>query len=119
MSHYNFKSITVVPNATELIDITLSKTQRKTPTVVHPGYKITRIRNFYMRKVKFTQVLSYDIKRILEGKGQVHGLAISMVPNIIVRMYLRISLFLQQNYHDRFTQMLDEFPKLDVCVLWR
>lgn len=46
----------VVPNASDFIDITLSKTQRKTPTVVHPGYKITRIRNFYTRKVKFTQV---------------------------------------------------------------
>lgn len=29
--------------------------QRKTPTVIHPGYKISRIRSFYMRKVKFTQ----------------------------------------------------------------
>lgn len=33
----------------------LSKTQRKTPTVVHKGYKISRIRAFYTRKVKFTQ----------------------------------------------------------------
>lgn len=39
----------------EMIDIVLMRTQRKTPTVIHPGYKITRIRNFYMRKVKFTQ----------------------------------------------------------------
>ena len=23
--------------------------------MIHPGYKITRIRSFYMRKVKFTQ----------------------------------------------------------------
>jgi nucleolar GTP-binding protein len=38
-----------------MIDIVLMKTQRKTPTVIHPGYKITRIRSFYMRKVKFTQ----------------------------------------------------------------
>jgi nucleolar GTP-binding protein len=38
-----------------MIDIVLTRTQRKTPTVIHPGYKITRIRNFYMRKVKFTQ----------------------------------------------------------------
>jgi nucleolar GTP-binding protein len=51
---YNFKSIPVVPNSTDLINIILSKTQRKTPTEVHPGYKITRIRRFYMRKVKFT-----------------------------------------------------------------
>ena len=38
-----------------MIDIVLTRTQRKTPTVIHPGYKITRIRAFYMRKVKFTQ----------------------------------------------------------------
>ena len=31
------------------------RTQRKTPTVVHPGCKITRIRASRMRKVKFTQ----------------------------------------------------------------
>lgn len=52
---YNFKTITVVPPAKDFIDIVLSKTQRKTPTVVHKGYHISRIRQFYMRKVKFTQ----------------------------------------------------------------
>uniref|UniRef100_A0A7N6AD90 Nucleolar GTP-binding protein 1 n=1 Tax=Anabas testudineus TaxID=64144 RepID=A0A7N6AD90_ANATE len=57
----------------EFIDITLSKTQRKTPTVIHKHYQIHRIRHFYMRKVKFTQ----------------------------------------QNYHDRLTQILTDFPKLD------
>lgn len=45
----------VVPTAKEFIDIVLSKTQRKTPTVVHKGWQISRIRSFYMRKVKFTQ----------------------------------------------------------------
>ena len=34
-SGYNFKKITVVPAAKEFIDATLSKTQRKTPTVIH------------------------------------------------------------------------------------
>uniref|UniRef100_A0A3Q3QQT7 Nucleolar GTP-binding protein 1 n=1 Tax=Monopterus albus TaxID=43700 RepID=A0A3Q3QQT7_MONAL len=57
----------------DFIDITLSKTQRKTPTVIHKHYQIHRIRHFYMRKVKFTQ----------------------------------------QNYHDRLTQILADFPKLD------
>ncbi|MGH0136692.1 UNVERIFIED_CONTAM: hypothetical protein FKN15_066565, partial [Acipenser sinensis] len=57
----------------DFIDITLSKTQRKTPTVVHKHYQIHRIRHFYMRKVKFTQ----------------------------------------QSYHDRLTQILTDFPKLD------
>lgn len=60
----------------DFIDLTLSKTQRKTPTVVHKHYQIHRIRHFYMRKVKFTQ----------------------------------------QNYHDRLSQILTDFPKLDVSV---
>lgn len=51
---YNFKNIPVVPDSTHLTDIILSKTQRKTPTIVHPGYNITRIRRFYMRKIRFT-----------------------------------------------------------------
>ncbi|KAN0061115.1 Nucleolar GTP-binding protein 1 [Thecaphora frezii] len=48
-------SIAPVPTAADFLDIVLSKTQRKTPTVVHPGWKITRIRSFYMRKVMFTK----------------------------------------------------------------
>lgn len=55
MSQYNFKQILKIPTASELIDITLSKTQRKTPTVICAGFKISRIRKFYMRKVKFMQ----------------------------------------------------------------
>ncbi|XP_063778007.1 GTP-binding protein 4 [Pseudophryne corroboree] len=73
MALYNFKKIMVVPSAKDFIDITLSKTQRKTPTVIHKHYQINRIRHFYMRKVKFTQ----------------------------------------QNYHDRLSQILTDFPKLD------
>lgn len=52
---YNFKKITAVPRGDEIIDVVLMRTQRKTPTVIHPGYKISRIRKFYMRKVKFTE----------------------------------------------------------------
>ena len=44
----------------DFIDIILSKTQRKTPTVVHKQYKISRIRGFYMRKVKFAQQSFHD-----------------------------------------------------------
>jgi nucleolar GTP-binding protein len=65
---YNFKSIPIVPTGNELIDIILSKTQRKTPTVVHPQYNIQRIRKFYMRKVKFTnQSVAEKLQSILEG----------------------------------------------------
>ncbi|KAM0682036.1 Nucleolar GTP-binding protein 1 [Mitosporidium daphniae] len=54
-ANHNFKRIQVVPSSTDFLDIVLSKTQRKTPTVVHKGYQISRIRSFYMRKVKYTQ----------------------------------------------------------------
>lgn len=60
----------------DFVDIVLSKTQRKTPTVIHKNYAIGRIRQFYMRKVKFTQ----------------------------------------QTYHDKLTQILTDFPKLEVSV---
>lgn len=70
---YKFKEIGVVPPADSFVDIVLSRTQRKTPTVVHPGYKISRIRNFYLRKIKFAQ----------------------------------------QTFNDKFTKMLQEFPRID------
>lgn len=73
MSHYNFKKITVVPTAKDFVDIVLSKTQRKTPTVVHKQYKISRIRQFYTRKIKFSQ----------------------------------------QTFHDKLTQIITDFPKLE------
>lgn len=73
MALYNFKKVAPVPTAKDFIDIVLSKTQRKTPTVVHKQYKISRIRSFYMRKVKFTQ----------------------------------------QSFHDKLSQIIQDFPKLD------
>lgn len=73
MPQYNFKRIQVVPSANDFIDIILSKTNRKTPTIVHKGYAISRIRQFYMRKVKYTQ----------------------------------------QNFHDKLSKVLDDFPILD------
>ncbi|KAK7262518.1 hypothetical protein RJT34_30092 [Clitoria ternatea] len=60
MVQYNFKKITVVPNGKDFVDIILSRTQRRTPTVVHKGYSISRLRQFYMRKVKFTQTNFHD-----------------------------------------------------------
>ncbi|XP_058806815.1 nucleolar GTP-binding protein 1 [Phymastichus coffea] len=73
MALYNFKKVAVVPTAKDFIDITLSKVQRKTPTVIHKQYAISRIRAFYTRKVKFAQ----------------------------------------QTFHDRLSQIIQEFPKLD------
>ncbi|KAG8970159.1 Nucleolar GTP-binding protein 1 [Tulasnella sp. 419] len=61
MASKGLKGISPVPTANDFLDIILSKTQRKTPTVIHKNFKISRIRNFYMRKVKFTQD-SFDEK---------------------------------------------------------
>ncbi|CAB4308676.1 unnamed protein product [Prunus armeniaca] len=73
MVQYNFKKMTVVPSGKDFIDIILSRTQRQTPTVVHKGYAISRLRQFYMRKVKYTQ----------------------------------------QNFHEKLSTIIDEFPRLD------
>ena len=53
MPTYRWKQIRPVPTANDFIDIILSRTQRRTPTIVHPQYAIGRIRSFYMRKVSF------------------------------------------------------------------
>eukprot|EP00250_Pteridium_aquilinum_P003663 c13972_g1_i1 orf=232-2247(+) len=70
---YNFKQITIVPSSKDFVDIILSRTQRQTPTVVHKGYSIARLRQFYMRKVKFTQ----------------------------------------QNFHEKLSKIIEDFPRLD------
>jgi len=70
---YNFKNITIVPSASVLKEVVLSKTQRKTPTVVHRHYAISRIRAFYARKVKY----------------------------------------LQQTLHDKLTDIITQFPKME------
>lgn len=59
-SQYNFKKIQVVPTSKDFIDIVLSKTQRKTPTIIHKQYNISRIRAFYLRKIKYTQQNYHD-----------------------------------------------------------
>ncbi|KAG5513666.1 hypothetical protein PMAC_000704 [Pneumocystis sp. 'macacae'] len=63
----HFKSIAPVPPAKEFLDIVLSKTQRKTPTVVRAGFKISRIRSFYMKKVTFTKdTLAEKLQAIID-----------------------------------------------------
>lgn len=55
LTQHKLKSIQPIPSMGDFLDIVLSRTQRKTPTVIHKGYAIGRIRSFYMRKVKYTQ----------------------------------------------------------------
>eukprot|EP00245_Coleochaete_scutata_P007813 TRINITY_DN23583_c0_g1_i1.p1 TRINITY_DN23583_c0_g1~~TRINITY_DN23583_c0_g1_i1.p1 ORF type:complete len:671 (+),score=183.77 TRINITY_DN23583_c0_g1_i1:122-2134(+) len=67
MVQYNFKKIGPVPSANDFVDIVLSRTQRQTPTVIHKQYGVPRIRQFYMRKVKYTQQTFHEkLSTILE-----------------------------------------------------
>ncbi|KAK2591791.1 Nucleolar GTP-binding protein 1 [Conoideocrella luteorostrata] len=50
-----WKDIPPVPTQQEFLDIVLSRTQRKLPTQIRAGFKISRIRAFYTRKVKYSQ----------------------------------------------------------------
>ncbi|KAF2395727.1 P-loop containing nucleoside triphosphate hydrolase protein [Trichodelitschia bisporula] len=63
-----WKDIAPVPNSTEFLDIVLSRTQRRLPTQIRAGFKISRIRAFYTRKVKYTsETFSEKIQAILDG----------------------------------------------------
>lgn len=68
ISRYNIKGIAPIPDAKKLIDVVLSKTNRKTPTEIRANFKIQRIRRFYMRKVKFTQSITNEkLQGIIDG----------------------------------------------------
>lgn len=63
-----WKDIAPVPTSTEFLDIVLSRTQRRLPTQIRAGFAISRIRNFYTRKVKFTQeTFTEKLSLILDG----------------------------------------------------
>ncbi|KAI2636902.1 nucleolar GTP-binding protein [Hypomontagnella submonticulosa] len=63
-----WKDIPPVPTSQEFLDIVLSRTQRRLPTQIRSGFKISRIRGFYTRKVKFTQeTFSEKFAQILES----------------------------------------------------
>lgn len=57
---YNFRTLKPVPSSNELLDIVLSRTQRKTATQVHRRFSIARIRQFYMTKIKYTQTTFHE-----------------------------------------------------------
>jgi nucleolar GTP-binding protein len=94
--NYNFKQIKTIPTAVDLINIVLSKTQRKTPTVVHPGYAIQRIRSFYMRKVKFcAEAIHEKFHELLEGfpkLDDIHPFYADLINVIYDRDHYKIAL---------------------------
>jgi hypothetical protein len=90
--NYNFKNIKAIAPAKDMINIVLSKTQRKTPTVVHPGYNISRIRTFYMRKVKFPSNPDKILLRRHQLEAGQHPLIVPqgrIDPSVLRRPYQR------------------------------
>ena len=61
-----WKDIQPVPTSQEFLDIVLSRTQRRLPTQIRSGFKISRIRAFYTRKVK-CENLSWPMWRACVG----------------------------------------------------
>lgn len=108
MPAYNFKSIRVVPTNKDFVDIVLSKTQRQTPTVVHNGWSIQRIRAFYMRKV-LRGSSNTVCQRSLAMDESAGSLSIAAIESLI-RLQVK---YTQTNWHDRLTTILEEFPKVD------
>lgn len=63
-----WKDIPPVPTSQEFLDIVLSRTQRRLPTQIRAGFKISRIRGFYTRKVRFTaETFATKFQEILDG----------------------------------------------------
>ena len=57
-----------MPTSSEFLDVVLSRTQRRLPTQIRSGFKISRIRGFYTRKVRYTQeTFTEKLSAILEG----------------------------------------------------
>ena len=101
---YNFKKIQPVPAATDFVDIVLTRTQRKTPTVVHPGYKISRIR--YARP-------SHPPTHPPTPNPPTHP-PTQHTSTQHRAFYMRKVKFTQQNYSERLRQILSDFPRVEV-----
>lgn len=91
-----WKDIPTIASTNELLDIVLNRTQRKTPTVIRPGFKITRIRAFYMRKVKFTaEGFEEKFDEILKGFpniNDVHPFHRDLMDTLYEKNHYKISL---------------------------
>ncbi|OBA16156.1 uncharacterized protein OGAPODRAFT_15976 [Ogataea polymorpha] len=79
-----------------MLDIVLNRTQRKTPTVIRPGFKIQRIRAFYMRKVKFTaEGFTEKFEDVLKGFpniNDVHPFHRDLMDTLYEKNHYKISL---------------------------
>lgn len=132
----SWKDIPTVVTANDMLDIVLNRTQRKTPTVIRPGFKITRIRAFYMRKVKFTaEGFVEKFNDILQGFpniNDVHPFHRDLMDTLYEKNHYKISLaaiskaksLVEQVARDynrllKFGQSLYQCKQLKVAALGR
>lgn len=112
----SFNHIDPVPQATELIDIALSKTNRKTPTVIHPGYEIQRIRQFYVRKVKFScEAFSdrlTDIVKQFPVLEDIHPFYADLISVLYDKDHFKIALSQINSCKNDITRIAAEHTKL-------
>ncbi|KAK7956818.1 nucleolar gtp-binding protein 1 protein [Apiospora aurea] len=91
-----WKDIAPVPTSQEFLDIVLSRTQRRLPTQIRSGFKISRIRGFYTRKVKFTsETCAEKFDAILNGfprLADIHPFHADLLNTLYSRDHLKISL---------------------------
>ncbi|QLG74944.1 hypothetical protein HG535_0H02710 [Zygotorulaspora mrakii] len=91
-----WKDIPTITTSNDLLDIVLNRTQRKTPTVIRPGFAITRIRSFYMRKVKFTaEGFEEKFDEILKGFpniNDIHPFHRDLMDTLYEKNHYKISL---------------------------
>lgn len=112
----SFSHINPVPQCRELIDLALSKTNRKTPTVIHPGYEIQRVRNFYIRKVKHS---AEEFKSKLEEiVGQfpvledIHPFYSDLLSVLYDRDHYKIALGQVSSTRSKIEKIMSEHAKL-------
>ncbi len=129
---HNFKSMQSVPTAKDFIDIVLSKTQRGTPTVVHNGaqpFEVAVVGACVASGRAAVWVgAGCGIQLCMPKQNAVAACAVRCADLLSVlclpsfcsagwaiqrirQFYMRKVKFTQQNWHDKLTQILDDFPK--------
>ena len=86
-----------IPESKTLINLILSKLQKKTPTIVHKQFSIQKIRQFYIRKIKFFQhefeLFLEKIEKIFPFIDQLHPFFSDLLNILFNRDNYKLALF--------------------------
>jgi len=129
---YNFKKIGTVPTGKDFVDVVLSKTQRKTPTVIHKVPEApsccaastmltstatgTRVRQLRLTRVLlfFSTGIQHQTHQIFlhaQGADATSFAALSAI-SVDDRAVVQVK-YTQQTFHDKISKILEEFPRMD------